>query len=99
MVRARTRPGPITQRMYTHTDVCERCPCVACAAERFSVNAIMDERTYRENFLPAFRGAAEAGVSGYMCSVRERTATCVHVCTRCTALVYTRRAVQRHHAF
>lgn len=44
-------------------------------AERFSVNAIMDERTYRETFLPGFYGGAEAGVRGYMCSYSAITLT------------------------
>lgn len=35
---------------------------------RFSFNAYLDERTWRESFLPAFRGSAEGGADAFMCS-------------------------------
>lgn len=35
---------------------------------RFSFDASLDERTWRESFLPAFRGSAEGGTDSYMCS-------------------------------
>jgi len=44
-------------------------------ALRFGFNAVLDERTYRENFMPNFQGVAEAGVSGYMCSYSAITLT------------------------
>lgn len=34
---------------------------------RFAFDAVLDERTWRTTFLPAFRGSAEAGVDGFMC--------------------------------
>lgn len=45
------------------------------AAERFGFNAVLSERTWRESFLPAYYGAAEAGVTGYMCSYSAITLT------------------------
>ena len=35
--------------------------------DRFAFNAVLDERTWRTTFIPAFRGSAEAGVDGFMC--------------------------------
>lgn len=37
-------------------------------AQRFNFDAKLTEREWREFFLPPFYGAAEAGVSGFMCS-------------------------------
>lgn len=36
--------------------------------DRFAFVAEMEERTWRETFLPAFRGSAEAGADAFMCS-------------------------------
>lgn len=44
-------------------------------AERFGFEATLTEREWREFFLPAYRGAAEAGVSGFMCSYSSMTFT------------------------
>ena len=37
-------------------------------ADRFNFEAKLSERAWREFFLPPFFGAAEANVSGFMCS-------------------------------
>jgi beta-glucosidase len=42
---------------------------------RFSFNAELDERTWREYFLPAFRGSAEGGADAFMCSYSSVTLT------------------------
>jgi beta-glucosidase len=42
---------------------------------RFAFDAVLDERTWREYFLPAFRGAAEAGADAFMCSYTATTLT------------------------
>jgi hypothetical protein len=44
-------------------------------AERFNFEAKMTEREWREFFLPPFFGAAEAGVTGFMCSYSSITLT------------------------
>ena len=38
------------------------------AVGRFAFVAEIEERTWRETFLPAFRGSAEAGADAFMCS-------------------------------
>lgn len=42
---------------------------------RFSFTAVLDERTWRESYLPAFRGAAEGGADAFMCSYSSVTLT------------------------
>jgi beta-glucosidase len=42
---------------------------------RFSFTAALDERSWREDFLPAFRGSAEAGADAFMCSYSAVTLT------------------------
>ena len=42
---------------------------------RFAFDAVLDERTWRTTFLPAFRGSADAGVNGFMCSYSATTIT------------------------
>eukprot|EP00928_Gymnodinium_smaydae_P081459 TRINITY_DN64981_c0_g1_i1.p1 TRINITY_DN64981_c0_g1~~TRINITY_DN64981_c0_g1_i1.p1 ORF type:complete len:792 (-),score=78.24 TRINITY_DN64981_c0_g1_i1:171-2546(-) len=44
-------------------------------ARRFEVEARLSEREWREFFLPAYKGSAEAGVSGFMCSYNSITFT------------------------
>ena len=44
-------------------------------ASRFSFTAALDERTWRESFLPAFRGSAEGGADAFMCSYSATTLT------------------------
>jgi beta-glucosidase len=41
--------------------------------DRFSFNAVLTERTWRESFLPAFRGSAEGGTDAFMCSYSSVT--------------------------
>jgi len=38
-----------------------------------SFNAVLDERTWRTSFLPAFRGAVEGGTNAFMCSYTSVT--------------------------
>ena len=44
-------------------------------ADRFNFEAKLSERAWREFFLPPFFGAAEANVSGFMCSYSSITFT------------------------
>ena len=36
--------------------------------KRFNVDASLSEREWRESYLPQFKGSADAGVTGFMCS-------------------------------
>ena len=44
-------------------------------AERFNFEAKLTEREWREFFLPPYKGSAEAGVAGFMCSYSSITFT------------------------
>ncbi len=66
-------PGETARRV---TSVCKHLATYSGPEDgRMAFEAALDERTWRESFLPAFRGAAEAGTSAFMCSYSALTLT------------------------